>query len=222
MSGYRMVVWLALTALFASVMLAQRSAVEPDLSRLAKDEGWSIRNRSASIIEEPGRKFVRLDEQPGSGFAWLGGFELADGTIEFDVRGKDVPQRSFVGISFRGVDDKTYDAVYFRPFNFRSEDAARRGHSVQYISEPAFTWQRLRSERPGSCENSIANAPDPNGWFHVRLVIRRPKVSVFVNDSEQPSLAVDELSERKSGLVGLWVGNNSSGDFSNLRIIPAE
>jgi hypothetical protein len=29
------------------------------------------------------------------------------------------------------------------------------------------------------------------------------------------------LNDRKKGLVGLWVGNNSGGDFANLTIIPA-
>jgi len=29
------------------------------------------------------------------------------------------------------------------------------------------------------------------------------------------------LNARKKGLVGLWVGNNSGGDFANLVITPA-
>jgi len=32
---------------------------------------------------------------------------------------------------------------------------------------------------------------------------------------------VNLLNDRKKGLVGLWVGNNSGGDFANLTIIPA-
>jgi len=42
-------------------------------------------------------------------------------------------------------------------------------------------------------------------------------VSVFVNDAEA-SFVVNRLSERRTGLVGLWVGNSSGGDFANLRI----
>jgi len=32
---------------------------------------------------------------------------------------------------------------------------------------------------------------------------------------------VNLLNDRKKGLVGLWTGNNSGGDFANLTIIPA-
>jgi hypothetical protein len=46
-------------------------------------------------------------------------------------------------------------------------------------------------------------------------------VGVFVADAKQPSLVVNQLSDRRKGLVGLWVGKNSGGDFANLIIIPA-
>ena len=29
------------------------------------------------------------------------------------------------------------------------------------------------------------------------------------------------LADKKRGLVGLWAGNNSGGDFANLTIVPA-
>jgi hypothetical protein len=32
---------------------------------------------------------------------------------------------------------------------------------------------------------------------------------------------VNLLNDRKKGLVGLWVGNNSGGDFANFTITPA-
>jgi hypothetical protein len=132
-----------------------------------------------------------------------------------------VQQQSFVGVAFHGVDDTTYDAIYFRPFNFRAEDPARRLRAVQYISHPTYTWQKLRAEHPGRYEQPVSPVPDPNAWFHVRVSVAGPKVSVFVNDAREPSLVVDQLSDRKKGLVGLWVGNNSGGDFANLAIIPA-
>ncbi len=46
-----------------------------------------------------------------------------------------------------------------------------------------------------------------------------PKVIVFVDNAAQPSLVVEQLSARKNGLVGLWVGNTSGGDFANLKIV---
>ena len=33
---------------------------------------------------------------------------------------------------------------------------------------------------------------------------------------------VEELNDRKGGLVGLWMGNNSDGTFANLKIIPTQ
>lgn len=45
-------------------------------------------------------------------------------------------------------------------------------------------------------------------------------MSVYVGDATEPSLVVSKLSERTKGLVGFWVGNNSGGDFANLRIRP--
>ena len=43
-------------------------------------------------------------------------------------------------------------------------------------------------------------------------------MSVFVNDATAPSLVVTQLSDRRKGLVGLWVGNTAGGDFANLKI----
>ncbi len=62
---------------------------------------------------------IHLNEAPGAGIAWIKNKQFASGTIEFDVKGKNVLQQSFVGIAFHGVNDSTYDAIYFRPFNFQ-------------------------------------------------------------------------------------------------------
>ena len=53
----------------------------------------------------------------------------------------------------------------------------------------------------------------------MRVVVASPKVSVFVGDAQQPSLVVSQLSHRHKGRVGVWVGNNSGGDFANLKIV---
>ena len=179
-------------------------------------------NRAMRTLAQDGRDVVRLDERDGNGIAWWPRLTLADGTIEFDVRGKDVPQKSFVGVAFHGADEATYDAVYFRPFNFRAADEDRRSHAVQYISLPGYDWQKLRTGHPGKYEKPIASPPDPDRWFHARVVIAFPKVSVFVYGATEPSLVVDQLSDRKSGWVGFWVGNGSGGDFANLKITASQ
>ena len=211
---------LVIATLASAVGLRVAAANAAGQQRVIEPGGLKVFNRSVTSLSDGARKGVRLSENAGEGVAYLQGIEFANGTIEFDVRGKDIPQQSFVGVAFHGVDGTTYDAIYFRPFNFRAEDPARRSHAVQYIAQPTYTWQKLRAEQPGGYERAVDPVPDPNAWFHVRVVVASPKVSVFVDDAKDPSLMVDQLSDRKKGLVGLWVGNTSGGDFANLRIVP--
>lgn len=159
---------------------------------------------------------IHLNEAPGAGIAWITDKEFANGTIEFDVKGKNKLQESFVGIAFHGVNDSTYDAVYFRPFNFQVPEAGRRRHSVQYVSLPAYDWSLLRQDYPGKYENEVDPATDPNKWFHVKIIVSSPEVSVYVN--EQRCLTVSQLSTQKKGMIGYWVGNGSAGDWKNLKI----
>jgi hypothetical protein len=181
-----------------------------------------ISNRQMQPITEGARHGVRLDAHEGEGLAWWPDAAFGDGTIEVDLRGKDVQQQSFLGIAFHGVDDKTFDDVYFRPFNFTASDAARQSHSVQYESHPGFTWDKLRAERPDQFERAIPSPPDPNGWFHARIVVASPSVRVFVNNGTAPVMDLKQLSDRKSGWIGVWVGNNSDGQFANLTVTPAK
>jgi hypothetical protein len=200
---------------------AQKKAIEPDLAALADGKFVNTSNHTTSRLRDGARTGVRLSEAAGEGAAYVPGIEFANGTIEFDVRGKDVQGQSFVGVAFHGVDGTTYDAIYFRPFNFKTDDPVRHVHAVQYITHPDNTWQKLRDRQPGKYEKPVTPAPDPNGWFHARVVVASPKVSVFVADGREPALVVDQLSHRGKGLVGLWVGNTSGGDFANLKITPA-
>jgi hypothetical protein len=43
-----------------------------------------------------------------------------------------------------------------------------------------------------------------------------------VNDIAAPVMDVKQLSDRKTGWIGVWVGNTSDGDFANLKITPAK
>jgi len=149
---------------------------------------------------------------------WLNDITFSNGTIEIDLRGQDVFQKSFLGIAFHGVNDSTYEAVYFRPFNFHAKDSIRKIHAVQYISHPVFTWRKLRDEQNGIFEKQLVNPPDPNGWFHARIVVSEENVNVFVNEDKIPSLTVKKIGDIKSGKVGLWVGDGSGGEFSYFRI----
>jgi len=199
----------------------QRKTIEADLGSLADGKGLNASKRTISRLADGARKGVRLSEAEGEGPAYLPGIEFANGTIQLDMKGKDVQGASFVGVAFHGIDGTTYDAIYFRPFNFKTEDKARVLRAVQYISHPAHPWQKLRAEQPGQYEKPVSPVPDPNDWFHARVVVASPKVSVFVGEGKEPCLTVNQLSDRKKGLVGIWVGNTSGGDFANFTIVPA-
>jgi hypothetical protein len=212
---------LALLGLATLPGLSHAQDLVADLARVPTGEGWTLMNRAASVGEEDGRTVVTFDARAGDGGAWLEGVDFENGTIEVLLRGKNVPQRSFVGVAFRGLDDETYDAVYFRPFNFLADNALSRSHHVQYVSHPENTWSRLREEHTGVYENEIQDPPDPDGFFRARIEIDKPEIRVYVNDRTEPCLVVKELSDRTGGRVGLWMGNGSDGSFAELVLKPA-
>jgi hypothetical protein len=177
-------------------------------------------NRQATRL--PARSdAVHLSAGEQVGLAWVDGTDFGDGTIELDVRGKDVFQQSFVGIAFHGKNDTTYESVYIRPFNFRATDPARHQHAVQYMTVPEFDWPRLREQFPEEFENPVNTTLSPTDWVALRIVVRGPRVQVFVGQVANVTLEVRKLGTLDRGLVGLWVGNTSDGDFANLRITPA-
>jgi len=102
----------ALSLWTAAGVAAQQQATAPDLARLAEGKGLHVFNRSVSGVSAGARHGLRLSAQPGDGIAYVEGVEFANGTIEFDVRGKDVLQQSFVGIAFHGVDGTTLSLIH--------------------------------------------------------------------------------------------------------------
>jgi hypothetical protein len=213
--------------MMASLYLVAASAFDISAARsdqtqtLTSTPPPKVSNRQMTPLDEGARHGLRLDAHEGDGVAWWPDVQFSNGTIELDIRGKDVLQQSFVGVAFHGLNETTFDAVYFRPFNFKSDDAVRRAHAVQYVSHPTYTWNKLRTERPNQFEQPVAPPPDPNQWFHARVVIAFPSVRVFVNDAAAPALDIKQLSDRKTGWVGVWVGNGSDGAFANLTVTPA-
>ena len=146
---------------------------------------------------------------------------FTEGTIELDVRGEDVQEQSFVGVAWNVQNDSTYEAVYLRPFNFRTPDTARAKRSLQYVSQPAHPWQKLRAESPGKYEQPRAAVPDPAAWVPLRLVVTPTQVTCSRTAASEADLVVQRLGDVKPGPVALWVGNISRGDFANLRVTPA-
>ena len=159
---------------------------------------------------------IEMDAAEGDGLAILKEVEFETGTMELEFLGENNPGKSFIGIAFNIQDAETFEAVYFRPFNFVATEQIRKDHMVQYIHHPEFTWYKLRETRTGEFENEIPAPPDPDNWFKARIEVSEKRVKVFVNDQTEPVLSVDRLTTSGSRKIGLWAGNGSSGRYRNL------
>ena len=177
-------------------------------------------NRTATRIDD--RNGVRLPAASGNAVAWVEGTDLQSGTIEVDVRGREFMRQNFVGVAFHRKDDNTYECVYVRPFNFRAADPIRKQHAVQYIALPAFDYDRLRKNFPEEFENPVDASVAPSDWVKLRVVVGGARVQIYVGAIDEAALEVRKLGDLYAGQVGLWVGNDSGGDFANLVITPTK
>ena len=121
-------------------------AYKPDMHNKAQ---WSTITRGVKYIDENGKKVVKIEEGVGTKILTLISSSFSNGTIEFDAKGRNVIGQSFVGLAFHIQNDSTYDAIYFRPFNFANPDTIRRWREVQYIAIPGHEWDKLREKFPG-------------------------------------------------------------------------
>jgi hypothetical protein len=207
--------------IYSSVGLATEKVSAPDLSKI---------NAIADTSLEAGKPVVHLRpmgkaKTPSDiAMALVEGLEFTEGSLEIDLKGKGPHEASFLGLAFNVADGKTFEAVYFRPFNFMREGASEgqtyRSHAVQYVAWPDHTWEKLRKGSQGVYESTVNPVPDPSGWFHVRIEVTKRKVKVWVNDGKQPCLVVDRLVSHDKGTTGLWV-DSKEGWFRNLRIVQS-
>ncbi len=221
MSRFIPLVLLTMPIFGVSHVSAQDEAIRPDLESNASNQ--NIIDGSMDWVEDVrGKGAVSIRARDGDTLIPIDGLEFTDGVIEVDLLGQSAPpQSNFLGIAFRIADRRTFDLVYLRPFNFRADDPVRRSHAIQYVSEPRFGWSVLRQESPGTYESALDPAPDGDDWVHLRLEIEKPTVRVYVDGASEPSLVVEELSDRAGGGLGLWVGPGEGGHFANLQIEPA-
>jgi hypothetical protein len=208
----------ALLTIFLPVMLFAQEETSLDLFELQNKGQLVAVNRTITTVEEGGKKFIRVSELNGEGLVWLPVKAFSSGRIDILMRGKDVLQKSFVGIAFHGLNDSTYDAVYCRPFNFFAQDSVRRIHAIEYIAHPTYTWEKLRTEFNAKYEKAIKDPPDPNGWFRMTLIIEGKTVRAFINDKQEPSLVVEKLGQQQAGKIGIFTGSGSGGDFEKIRV----
>ncbi len=208
---------LLLSILFISLTNFTVKAQKISLTKNFKKNTIRAINRDINI-DSLNKKALFINNEIGDGMGILENVSFTKGEIKLELAGKNFRGRSFVGIAFNIQNDSTYEAIYFRPFNFKATEKARKKHMVQYIYHPEYTWKKLRTEKTGEYENEIANPPNPDYWFFVKIIIKEKEVKVFVNESQKPDLVVTRLTETKSDKIGLWTGYNSSGRYKNLSI----
>lgn len=181
-------------------------------------DNLDVRNRDiVSINNNPNT--IALNNKKGDGIAIIKNLEFDKGIIELELKGENNPGRSFVGIAFNIQNDSTYEAVYFRPFNFKSDEKIRREHAVQYIFHPKHTWRFLRTNYEGQYESEYPRQPSPDDWFRVQVKIDDKKVYVYDKETNTELLSIERLSPQVSNKIGLWTGFNSKGEFRNLKIM---
>jgi hypothetical protein len=201
-------------AAFPALLSAQR------LDRLAG------KNVSIAQTTYKGRSAIQVTAAPGAAdgtsFAVVKDAVFQDGAIELDVAGQPAEgafegARGFIGIAFRMHGDGSYEYIYLRPTNGRSDDQIRRNHATQYSAFPDFRFGRLRQEEPGKYESYVDL--EPGVWTRFRLEIENRKARLYVNRAGQPCLIVNDMKlEPREGGVALWVGPGTQGYFSNLKI----
>ena len=216
----------------ACVVSPTLSAAQTRSFPLESTTGVRLHNVVADAATLQGKKGLKVTPVPQAEvltelLAAIEGVEFSSGVIEAEIAGTPGPgagegARGFVGIAFRLQPDmKTYDAFYLRPTNGRAEDQERRNHATQYISHPDWPWNRLRQETPSKYESYVDVVP--NTWTKVRIDVRGDKGKLFVNDSKQPVLVVNDVKSGAGakGAIALWIGPGTIGHFRNLRVTRA-
>jgi len=170
-----------------------------------------------------GSELVAAKNGEGGGIVVVHGTSFHNGTIEVELAGKPragagAEARGFVGLAFRvSADPSRYECFYVRPTNGRADDQVRRNHSTQYISMPDYEWSRLRREAPGQYESYVDLVAGE--WTKIKIEVSGMKARLYVNDSPQPVLIVNDLKRGDSqGSVALWIGLGTEAYFANLRL----
>lgn len=189
-----------------------------NLVDLQNDGNLAIINRKLSVEKDGGGSFLRLSQDKGEGLVLLPASNFKEGSISVLLRGKNINQQSFIGLAFNIQNDSTFEAVYCRPFNFFATDSVRKIHAIQYVSHPAHPWKTLREKENAVFEKEIVNPPNPDNWFKLTLRIRQDSVFAYINDASKPALKVTRLQLTGNGQIGLFVANNSGGDFRYVEI----
>jgi hypothetical protein len=196
-------------------------------------------NRHIAVENGAGLEFVRAVPKPVTyrsakalqviaagntdALALVKDVDFTDGGIELDLAGlpgaaASSTARGFIGVAFRSAPHASaFDCFYLRPTNGRADDQLRRNHATQYVSEPEYPWERLRTETPGVYESYVDL--ESGAWTHVRIEVSGTRARLYVNGAAQPALIVNDLKRGvTTGAIALWIGPGTEAYFRNLRV----
>lgn len=221
--------WLG-SSIVASVVIVLGPASAQQTIPLTLDR-LTLKGVVAESVRYQERPAIRLIESDKSrntlGLAVIKDVNFRDGTIEVDVAGRRGPyavpdDRGFIGVAFRVTPAADrFEYIYLRPDNGRADDQIRRNHSTQYASHPDFPWPRLRKEFPEKYESYVDL--EAGVWTRFRVVVAGATARLFVHESPQPVLIVNDLKlGATEGGIALWIGAGTEGFFSNLRVRAAQ
>lgn len=178
--------------LIPTASIAQSATVRFDSDR------WELID--AQLTENFGRRCL-------SGTAVLSNVEFENGIIEVDLA--VTGSRSYPGIVFRFQSDSKYERFYVRPHR-----AGLYPDALQYT--PVFNgvagWQLYN----GTGYTAGAEVPT-NEWIHVRMEVKDSQAVVYLDDADDPALAIGHLKHGVSrGAIGVLGPNDGSACFSNF------
>ena len=183
----------------------QKVRLRADLDGLTSGKDWILKNLSACKTSYFDKESVLLDKSHGEGLCWIDGFNFPSGEIELEIAASQQP----VGIAFHVRDEKNFDAVVFRT----EQRDAGLVWIAEYVSRPSMPNSVIQRDVIDDLDSI------KDGLFHARLVIDRNKLIVIVNRSNVPCLRVMEIDQRrKTGSVGIWVGKDTAGIFTGLKV----
>ncbi len=183
---------------------------------IMKESDWVIPRTDTldyAFGQHMGQKALLLKRRIGNyksaSIAYPKALEFKDGIIEMDAAWPG-QKGGFLGLAFRIKDAHHYESVYFRP------ESSGTINAIQYMPEKKAEYNWWDYE--GNKYQAKATLP-LHGWFHVKIIVKGSKLTVFVDHHATPDFIYSPLdSSLKSGSVGFWLGNCAVGAYKNLTV----
>lgn len=182
----------------------------------------------AAVGGQPVLRVVKKDKTDlpdENTYARLDGVRFHNGVIEAKCMSRLLPNapshaRGFLGIVFRANEnDSEFESFYVRPANGRGcTDPARKSHGCQYFSYPGYTFSYFREFGIAKYEAPVELAL--NKWFTLKAVIQDQRGEFYLNGSDKPVLAVEDMKHGKGGRgsVGIFVDIGTEGFVSEFNV----